>query len=113
MGGIGDELNELKAALGKFAIMDAIRKADISEGVIRVTEVGIYVKNIFDFTGWLPLGCWSDVDVERFGDSRTYCSRIKNDKFSEYRILKNKGRDFILFSDILVHKIDFEIGLCR
>ena len=49
-----DTLDHLTAALGRFSLMAAIRKAEIKDGVITVNEIGIYVRDVFDFSGSQP-----------------------------------------------------------
>jgi hypothetical protein len=105
-----DSLDELTAALGRFTLMAALRKAELRKGVIHLTEIGIYVKDIFDFSGWQPLGCWTDSDVYRFGIS-PFCSSMSNDVFNSYRLRNNKGMDFLIFSDVLVQSVKLDIKI--
>ena len=111
LGSVRDDLDGLTAALGRYSIMAAIRKADVHKGVIHVTEVGIYIRDVFDFSGWQPLGCWTDTDVHATSGPEPYCTPMSNDKFEEYRIVNGKGQDFIIFSDILVEKTDIKVNL--
>lgn len=105
-----DQLDELTAALGRFSVMAAIRKASLKDRVLTVSEVGFYVKDIFDFSGWQPLGCWTDQDVTYTGLTR-YCTHMSNDVFGEYRIKTGKGMDFIVFSDILAVETSIEVKI--
>lgn len=105
-GSITDTLDGLTAGLGRFSVMAAIRKAEVVGFEVRVSKIGIYVRDTFDFSGWQPLGCWTDNDVTRFGVNQ-YCTRMSNDVFEEYRIKNDRGMDFLIFSDVLNE--DYEI----
>lgn len=95
-----DSLDGMTAALGRFTIYAAILKAEVRGKTLWVSDVGYYVKDVFDFSGSQPLGCWSSDSVSRFG-MRPFCTPFSNDSFQEYRAKTNRGMDFLVFSDVL------------
>jgi hypothetical protein len=91
----GLNFDGLSAALGAFVFNVAIagtvfRPPMTSQGlVVTVAEVGIYVKDSFDFNGDQFLGFWG------YRDTPT-----NNSDFREWRDQNNAGGDFLVFSDI-------------
>ena len=102
-GSITDPLDGMTAALGRFAVYAAVRKAEIRGRIIWVSEIGIYVRDTFDFSGTQALGCWSTDGVSRFGWG-SHCVSMSNASFEDYRQRTNRGMDFLVYSDVLVEK---------
>ena len=107
-------LNDLTAALGRFVLNVAI--AGTVESVsnsaqfrVSVKEVGVYIKDSYDFEGDQFLGYWDDGDnsvstINRFGGDS-----VTNEDFRNWRGANGKGGDFRVYSD--VKKYNF--GSCR
>jgi Family of unknown function (DUF6402) len=97
--------NEVYAVLGRFAIRSAaigyaVRVAR-GEFQVTVTGVGLFVVDSFDFAGEQMLGCWGRWDS---GPSPSYGNEcVGNDDFRRYRILKKRGGDFIIKSDVKIY----------
>lgn len=109
-GSIIETPDALTAALGRFNIMAAILNAEIKNGTMKISKVGIYIRDIFDFSGGQQLGCWTDSDVYRLGVA-PFCTPLTNNSFSAYRIKTGKGMDFLIFTDILTHEVDISLKL--
>ena len=62
---------------------------------IKVSKIGAYFRDSFDFTGFQPLGCWS-YSSPYINSSVDGCSLISNSSFRENYI----GKDFRIFSKI-------------
>ncbi len=93
----GLAVDGLTAALGAFvfnvAIAARISRRSVVPGfqelVISIEEVGIYVKDSFDFEGSQFLGWWGYRDTDYY-----------NSDFREWRIANHAGGDFRVYSDI-------------
>ena len=107
-GSIFETPDALTAALGRFNIMAAIRKADLKNGVVKVLEIGVYIRDVFDFSGGQRLGCWTDTDVYRLGVT-PFCTSLTNNSFNDYRVKTGKGMDFLVFTDIITFDVDISV----
>jgi Family of unknown function (DUF6402) len=89
----GSSPDALAAALGSFELQVAIagKVLSIGGGVFEVSieEVGIYVKDSFDFNGDQFLGIWGYRD-----------DPINNSDFRKWRADNHLGGDFRVFSDV-------------
>jgi hypothetical protein len=83
----------MAGALGSFqlklAIAGKMQLMGTQDLTITVEEVGIYVKDSFDFEGQQFLGFWG------YRDTAVY-----NSDFREWRVANHAGGDFQVFSDI-------------
>ena len=92
----------MTAALANFRFYMSVRGAVTASGAsiqIRVEEVGVYLRDSYDFLndGFRaaclctdqPLGEWSDGVGE-----------VTNDSFNNWRRANNRGGDFLIYSDI-------------
>lgn len=132
-------LDELYGSLGNFAIYAALTKGQIepvpnhlpasSSGYrLRVQEVGIYVKDTFDFIGPQYLGHWNNKGMginiaAGIGNAMnqelklTNISRlgiiypVGNEHYRQYRTLTNKGGDYYLLSDIKRQPVEFIVNI--
>jgi hypothetical protein len=89
----GLALDALAGALGRFHLQVAVagKLLSIGSGELQVSieEVGIYVKDSFDFNGSQFLGFWGHRD-----------DPVNNDDFRQWRAQNNAGGDFRVFSDV-------------
>ncbi|HYK38291.1 DUF6402 family protein [Alloacidobacterium sp.] len=102
----GLAVDPLAAALGSFVFNIAIAgKISIMRPpipgvpglpvvVLSIEEVGIYVKDSFDFEGQQFLGWWGYRDTPYY-----------NSDFREWRMLNHAGGDFQVFSDVKPEKV--------
>ena len=83
----------LAGALGSFTFQVAVAGRVVSSGSgrfeIAVQEVGVYVKDSFDFEGSQFLGFWGYRD-----------DPVNNSDFRQWRSQSNRGGDFRVFSDV-------------
>lgn len=89
----GWEEDGMAAALANFnfhvAIAGKTQRLNALEYAVTVEEVGVYVKDSFDFEGDQFLGWWG------YNDSLIY-----NADFREWRNRNNAGGDFLVYSDV-------------
>lgn len=97
----GLAVDQLTAALGAFVFNIAIAgkissiRAPIPGApslpmvVLTIEEIGVYVKDSFDFEGQQFLGWWGYRDTPYY-----------NSDFCEWRLLNHAGGDFWIFSDV-------------
>jgi hypothetical protein len=89
----GWSVDALTGALGAFelqvAIAGKVRSIGGGEFEVSIEEVGIYVKDSFDFNGDQFLGVWGYRD-----------DPIHNSDFRKWRADNHLGGDFMVFSDV-------------
>ncbi|QNI31763.1 hypothetical protein H7849_22390 [Alloacidobacterium dinghuense] len=97
----GFSIDALTAALGRFVFNIAISGTISRIGpnlpgvpalpavMISIDEVGVYVKDSFDFEGDQFLGWWGYRDTDYY-----------NSDFREWRLLNHAGGDFRVYSDV-------------
>jgi hypothetical protein len=89
----GLSFDALTGALGAFELKVAVAGKLLSIGggefQVSIEEVGIYVKDSFDFNGSQFLGFWGYRD-----------DPINNDDFRQWRAENHAGGDFRVFSDV-------------
>lgn len=102
-------VDDMTAALGNFAFWMAVAGTieSIQPNVsykVTVEEIGVYVKDSYDFNGDQYLGAWSDDDFSLLGNPDT--DGIYNDTFRDFRDKSGRGGDFLVFSDVLRFPLD-------
>jgi len=89
----GLNFDAMSGALGAFELQVAFAGSLLSIGSgefqVSIEEIGIYVKDSFDFNGSQFLGFWGYRD-----------DPINNDDFRQWRAQNNAGGDFRVFSDV-------------
>ncbi len=98
-------LNDLTAALGRFVLNVAI--AGMVEAVpnslqfkVSVSEVGVYIKDSYDFEGDQFLGYWDENDNSVSTINRFSGDGVTNEDFRNWRNANGKGGDFRVYSDV-------------
>ncbi|AKT41270.1 DUF6402 family protein [Chondromyces crocatus] len=100
--GLGN-LDDLSAALGNFTYRVAI--AGEAEGLsgggtrVYVHQVGIYVRDSFDFNGSQFLGYWDDSDNSVSMLNFLSGDGVENASFQAHRRRTGMGGDFLIYSD--------------
>jgi len=95
--------DDLAASLGKFTFRVVV--AGESEAVrggktkVYVHQVGIYVRDSFDFNGDQFLGFWDDSDNSVSMINPLSGDKVTNASFRDYRSKTGKGGDFLVYSD--------------
>lgn len=104
--GVGD-LDDMSAALGNFAFRILIAGSvvgvpDSGAGAHRVTisEVGVYIRDSYDFNGDQSLGFWDDKDNSVSMINPFSGTAVSNADFRKWRTANGRGGDFIVYSDI-------------
>jgi hypothetical protein len=120
----GSDFDDMTAALGAFVLrvvvagtvapQRAVGGAAPSAFDVEISEVGVYVRDSFDFEGDQYLGCWSD-NPDGFlplmppepGMGMGFApfrppvfSPVGNRDFREWRRRTGRGGDFLVFSDL-------------
>lgn len=89
----GLNVDALTAALGAFVLQVAVAGTVTARAgaaaTVSIDEVGVYVKDSFDFNGTQFLGFWGHRDTP-----------VSNATFREWRTKFKQGGDFQVFSDI-------------
>jgi hypothetical protein len=83
---------------------------------VRITEIGVYIRDSFDFEGSQVLGCWSDEPPPQFSPlmppavgggglvtsmpSNMILTPVGNLAFREWRQRNSRGGDFLVFSEM-------------
>ena len=105
-----DPIDGLFAALGRF-VFRVVVQGSVDYRVIgstprhevQITDVGIYVYDIFDFGGFQPLGFWN-ASTNYAGRNPFNGTLVTNKDFRDWRDNKQlslgKGGDFLVFSDL-------------
>jgi len=67
---------------------------------VTVTEVGVYVRDSFDFNGDQDLGYWDDEDDSVSSWIMFSGVHVTNADFRKWRANNKKGGDFLVYSDV-------------
>lgn len=98
--------DDLTAALGLFVFRVAVGGTVTRRGdglwaphEVTIDEVGVYVRDSYDFEGEQNLGNWDETNlaVRGLGGSGT---PVTNKNFHRWREETSKGGDFLVFSDV-------------
>ena len=97
------KLTPVDAALYNFslhAVMQGCVLTAKEKKILKIEKIGIYVKDVFNFSGEQYLGFWKEPDtVARWG---ILGYNVSNKHFREYRKRNHVGKDFFVFSDVEV-----------
>jgi hypothetical protein len=103
-----DPTDDLFAALGRLTLRMAIKGfvTPMPKGshAIHIEEVGVYVRDSYDFNGLQHLGYW-DIDKNYGGRNFFKGTKVKNADFREWRNRQGKGGDYIVYSDLKVTQL--------
>lgn len=100
------DLDDMSAALGNFAFRVVVAGgvtaagSGRSEYQVTITEVGVYIRDSFDFNGEQFLGYWDDSDNSVSMINPLSGTGVSNSDFRDWRSKNGKGGDFLVFSDI-------------
>ena len=99
-----NQLDGLTAALGNFAFRVAVagEVEGLPSGETRVDiwQVGVYVRDSFDFEGDQFLGYWDDTDNAVSMINPLSGDGVSNEDFRDWRTTNNRGGDFIVYSNV-------------
>jgi Family of unknown function (DUF6402) len=102
-----DVMDDLTAALGRF-VFHAVVAGEVTASAgtgartyqVTVREVGIYVRDTYDFNGSQPLGFWDDSDNSVSMLNFLSGTYVSNDSFRDWRAANHRGGDFEIFTDL-------------
>jgi hypothetical protein len=99
------DLDDMTAALGNFTfrvlVAGTITAASSGSGYqVTITEVGVYVRDSFDFNGSQFLGYWDDSDNSVSMMNPLSGTGVSNSDFRDWRSANGRGGDFIVYSDL-------------
>lgn len=119
VGSLGDPLDDMYAALGSFAVRVVAAgtvgpvqvplpsmtssprpRTTATRYQAQIEQVGLFIRDSFDFNGFQPLGFWSSTDVAR-APLPGY-DWVGNDTYRAWRAANGRGGDFIVYSDLKV-----------
>jgi hypothetical protein len=98
-------LDDMSAALGNFAfrviVSGSVTAASRVSGYqVKITEVGVYIRDSYDFNGDQSLGYWDDSDNSVSMFNPLSGTSVSNSDFRDWRSKNSRGGDFLVFSDI-------------
>lgn len=105
-----DDLDDMTAALGNFAfhvaVSGEVQRLPAGQRQIAITEVGIYIRDSYDFNGDQLLGFWNADDNKVSMVNPLAGTSVTNADFRAWRDANNAGGDFLVFSDVKRIKLD-------
>ena len=111
VGSLSDPMDDMYAALGKFTFKVIVKGRTENAGTnlrcFKIEQVGIYVKDSYDFTGDQNLGYWNSA-TNYGGRNPFYGDNVRNGDFNRYKASTGKGFDFKVYSDIKVTTLNAE-----
>jgi hypothetical protein len=102
---MNDPLDDMSAALANFAfrVLVAGSVAAGPGGVghrVTISEIGVYIRDTYDFNGFQPLGFWDD-STNRVEKGPFWGGvAVFNSDFRTWRTTNALGGDFLVYSDI-------------
>lgn len=100
------DLDDMTAALGRFTFRVVVvgtitpeTGSPISHRVT-ITNVGVYIRDSFDFNGNQFLGYWDDSDNSVSMVNFLSGDAVSNADFRSWRSTHGRGGDFLVFSDV-------------
>ena len=106
MSSMTESLDDLDAALANFVFQVVIAGSVSPKGKghqVDIKEVGIFVRDSYDFEGGQYLGTWDDVKNTVSRNPAASGEAVYNSTFRDWRTKNGMGGDYMIFSD--VHKI--------
>lgn len=99
------DLDDMSAALGNFVfrVVIAGEVAPIAKSTrhrVTITEIGVYIRDSYDFNGSQFLGFWDDKDNTVSMVNPLSGSSVSNEDFCNWRTKTGNGGDFLVFSDV-------------
>ncbi|MFB9076279.1 DUF6402 family protein [Flavobacterium procerum] len=97
----------------RFVAKGTMEFKELARTEVTVTELGVYIRDGFDYVGDQPLGYWSLKDKKASknilsGGNFRY---INNESYRDYRKDSGKGEDFYRYSNIYIYKPNFKFEL--
>ena len=103
-----DIMDDLTAALGRF-VFHVVVAGEVTASAasrsaptytVTIREVGVYVRDTYDFNGSQPLGFWDDSDNSVSMLNFLSGTYVSNESFRDWRTANHRGGDFEIFTDL-------------
>jgi hypothetical protein len=101
------DLDDMTAALGRFTFRVVVvgsitpeTGSHRSRHRVTITNVGVYIRDSFDFNGNQFLGYWDDSDNSVSMVNFLSGDAVSNADFRSWRSTHGRGGDFLVFSDV-------------
>jgi hypothetical protein len=113
--GIYAPLDDLTGTVGPcvihFTAIGTLEYVNDQKTIATITELGVYIRDNFDFVGKGRLGFWSkeDSDVTKFG-GKSY-KYIENEDYRNYSKATGFGMNFYTYSTMKVFKPNYKFDL--
>ncbi len=107
-----DSIDEFLGAIGSltFHIAAKGKVEKLASGYkIDIEQVGVYVKDSYDFTGSQYLGCW-DIrtnTISQFPSPASSGVNIYNSDYQEYQKRTGMGKNYLNYSDVSVKNMGY------
>lgn len=105
VGELLDPLDDMYGALGRFTFHIAVRGQAVPipnkpQHTVIIEEVGIFVRDPYDFSGDQPLGFWNFTTGQVSRTPGWGYHYVENKTFRDWRDKNKKGGDYLAFSDV-------------
>lgn len=103
MSGMTQSLDDMDAALGNFVFQVVVAGTISPKGTIHqvdIKEVGIYIRDSYDFEGRQYLGTWNDNPDSVSGNPLASGDTVWNSDFRAWRTANGMGGDYMIYSDL-------------
>ena len=98
-----ETLDDLDAALANFVFQVVVAGTVSPKGSIHqvdVKEVGIYLRDSYDFNEFQYLGCWDEVKNAVHRNPLASGDTVFNSTFRDWRTANGMGGDYMIYSDV-------------
>ena len=104
MSGMTESLDDMDAALGNF-VFQIVVAGTVSPKAggghrVEIKEVGIYIRDSYDFNGYQYLGCWNDANDTVSRNPLAFGDTVYNEDFRDWRAANGMGGDYMIYSDL-------------
>jgi hypothetical protein len=109
--GLFSSLDDMDAALGNFTFHVVVAgsvEPDVGGNgwLVTINQVGVYVRDSYDFNGDQFLGYWDDSDNSVSLVNPLSGTKVTNASFRDWRTANNAGGDFLVYSDVKLTTLD-------
>lgn len=103
MSGMTESLDDMDAALGNFVFQVVAAGTVSPKGsghLVEIKEVGVYIRDSYDFNGDQYLGCWDESDDTVSRNPLAFGDTVDNSDFRDWRTANGMGGDYMIYSDL-------------
>lgn len=103
MSDMTQSLDDMDAALGNFVLQVVVAGTVSPKGTghqVDIKEVGIFVRDSYDFEGRQYLGTWDDTTNSVSRNPLSSGDTVWNSDFRDWRTTNGMGGDYMIFSDV-------------